>query len=101
MDFLKPRIPLGDWAEAFLDWFEDAFGWLISGVTWLLDALYDNIESALTYPHFLIMIIIFTAVAWLAASWKLAIFTLLGFYLLAALDQWETCLLYTSPSPRD
>ena len=92
MDFLKPRIPLGDWAEAFLDWFEDAFGWLISGVTWLLDALYDNIEAALTYPHFLIMIIIFTAVAWLAASWKLAIFTLLGFYLLAALDQWETAM---------
>lgn len=92
MDFLEPRIPLGDWAEAFLDWFEDAFGWLISGVTWLLDALYDNIEAALTYPHFLIMIIIFTAVAWLAASWKLAIFTLLGFYLLAALDQWETAM---------
>ncbi|GAA4283561.1 proline/glycine betaine ABC transporter permease [Brevibacterium daeguense] len=88
MDFLNPRIPLGDWAESFLDWFQDAFAWLLSFVSLVLGGLYNSLESALSAPVYLVMIVILAAIAWFAAGWKLALFTVLGFYLIRALDQW-------------
>jgi ABC-type proline/glycine betaine transport system permease subunit len=38
------------------------------------------------------MIVILAAIAWLCASWKVAVFTVIGFYVIRAVDQWENAM---------
>ncbi|HLS32808.1 MAG TPA: ABC transporter permease subunit [Brevibacterium sp.] len=110
LDFLYPRIPLGDWASAFIDWFGVAFKWLIDAFTWLMQGTYELLFLVLAFPKVLVdngtlaessilravivllMMVAFAGIAWLASNWKVAVFTLVGFYVVWALDQWENAM---------
>lgn len=91
-DFLNPRIPLGDWIWAFFNWFQHWFSWLIWFCNVVISNMYEALQFVLSKPLYLIMIVILAAIAWLCASWKVAIFTLIGFYLIRALDQWDNSM---------
>lgn len=91
-DFLNPRIPLGSWIESFFTWFQHWFEWLISFVNFVVGGLYDGLTAVLSAPLYLIMIVILAAIAWLCASWKVALFTLIGFYVIRAVDQWDNAM---------
>lgn len=91
-DVLNPRIPFGRWIETFIDWFTDTFGFLLSLLSFVLGGLYDLFFWALNTPIYLVMILVFAAIAWLASGWKLALFTALGFYAIRALDQWSNSM---------
>ena len=98
LDFLYPRIPLGDWADAFIGWFGVVFQWLINGFTWLMQTSYERLFLVLSFPKVLVdnetiaessvlrallvimMMLIFAGIAWAASNWKVALFTFLGFY---------------------
>lgn len=88
-DVLEPRIDLGQWIEDAFDWITDTFAPVFDGVDTFLGWSYDTVLSVLNAPPFLIMIAVFAALGWLARSWQFAIFTVLGFYLIAGMDQWE------------
>ncbi len=110
LDFLYPRIPLGDWAASFIDWFGVVFKWLIDGFTWLMQSSYEFLFLILSFPKVLVdngtmaessvmrallvilMMLIFAGIAWAASNWKVALFTFLGFYAIWALDQWENAM---------
>ena len=110
LDFLYPRIPLGDWADAFIGWFGVVFQWLINGFTWLMQTSYERLFLVLSFPKVLVdnetiaessvlrallvimMMLIFAGIAWAASNWKVALFTFLGFYAIWALDQWENSM---------
>lgn len=110
LDFLYPRIPLGRWASQFIDWFGVVFGWLLDGFSWLMQNTYELLFLILAFPKILVdkdiiadssvlralvvfgIILVFGAIAWLASSWKVALFTVLGFYGIWALDQWENAM---------
>ena len=110
LDFLYPRIPLGAWADAFIDWFGVVFKWLIDGFTWLMQTSYELLYLVLSFPQVLVdnemiaessvlravlvimMMLIFAGIAWAASNWKVALFTFLGFYAIWALDQWENSM---------
>ena len=92
MNPLYPRIPLGDWVAEFLDWFEGAFGWLLSLITSALGGMYNGLFAALSGPLFIWMILIFAILAFLASGWKLSAFTIVGFYLIRAFDQWNNAM---------
>lgn len=85
----EPTIDLGTWVEDGVDWFTATFDWLLGGIDDGLDWAYQAILSGLTAPPFLVMIAVFAALGWLARSWQFAIFAVLGFYLIAGMDQWE------------
>ncbi len=85
----EPTIDLGTWVEDGVDWFTETFDWFLGGIDDGLDWAYDTILSGLTAPPFLVMIAAFAALGWLARSWQFAIFAVLGFYLIAGMDQWE------------
>ncbi|MGO1948503.1 MAG: ABC transporter permease [Mycobacteriaceae bacterium] len=90
--FLNPSIPLGDWVSDGIDWFNDTFSWLIDFIKMVLGGMYDGVAPVLGAPVFLAMIPILAIVAWLCASWKVALFTVLGFYLVRAVNQWDNTM---------
>ena len=110
LDFLYPRIPLGDWADSFISWFGNVFGWLLDAFTWLMQSTYQLLFHILAFPKILVdngaiadssvlraliifaMILVFAGIAWIASNWKVALFTVLGFYAIWALAQWENAM---------
>lgn len=91
-DVLNPRIPLGSWIESFFSWFQHAFDWLITFTNVVIGGLYRGLEGLLSAPVYLVMMVILAAIAWAAANWKVAVFTLIGFYLVRAVDQWDNTM---------
>lgn len=92
MDFMNPRLPLGDWVATFLDWFTGAFKWLLDFVTLVLGGLYDFLYLIFSSPIFFVMILILAAIAFVAAGWEVSLFTIIGFYFVRALDQWNNTM---------
>lgn len=92
MSFMNPRLPIGDWVNDFLTWFTSVFQWLLDFINLVLGGLYDFLYLVFSSPIYLIMIVILAAIAFFAAGWKVAVFTLIGFYLVRALDQWNNTM---------
>ncbi|WP_145941413.1 MULTISPECIES: proline/glycine betaine ABC transporter permease [Corynebacterium] len=86
--FLNPDIPLGRWISDFIDWFNRAFSWLLDFIGTVLGGAYDGVAAVLGAPVYWVMIIILAAVAWAAASWKVAVFTVVGLYIVRGVNQW-------------
>lgn len=92
MNFMNPRIPLGDWVSDFLDWFTKAFQWLLDFINLVLGGLYDILYLVFSSPIYFVMIVILAIVAYFASGWKLGLFTLIGFYFVRTLDQWDNTM---------
>lgn len=91
-DFLNPNVPLGNWVADGIDWFRDTFPWLLSATKVVLEGMYDGLFWLLSTPLYLIMIVIFAALAWFVSGWRLALFTAIAFYLIRAFDQWTNAM---------
>ncbi|MGC3020551.1 MULTISPECIES: ABC transporter permease [unclassified Brevibacterium] len=89
---MNPRLPVGDWVNDFLTWFIGAFQWLLDIINFILSGLYEVLYLVFSSPIYLVMIIILAAIAFFAAGWKVALFTLIGFYFVRALDQWDNTM---------
>ena len=92
MDLLNPRIPVGNWAEDILDWMTTNLAWLFDFIKTVLTGFYDGLYFVLGKPVYLIIIVVFAALGWWISGWKLALFTLIGFYLIRAFDQWDNAM---------
>ncbi|MGN0097331.1 MAG: ABC transporter permease [Corynebacterium sp.] len=90
--FLNPDIPLGRWVSDFIDWFNRAFSWLLDFIGTVLGGAYDGVAAVLESPVYWVMIIVLAALAWTAASWKVALFTVVGFYVVRGVNQWTTTM---------
>ncbi|WP_026877781.1 ABC transporter permease [Jiangella gansuensis] len=88
-DPLEPRLEVGTWVSDAFDWFTDTFQSVLDVVDTVLTGMYDGLYDALSAPPFLVMIALFAALGWLVRSWKFAVFSVLGFYLVAAMDRWD------------
>ncbi|GAA2003859.1 ABC transporter permease [Brevibacterium samyangense] len=89
---LNPRIPVGDWISDLLDWFKAVFAPVLDLIGFVLGGMYSFFEMVLSSPIYLVMIVVFAALAWLASGWRLAVFTVIGFYLIRAFDQWSNAM---------
>jgi glycine betaine/proline transport system permease protein len=98
------KIPIGDWARAFVDWLTTNFAWFFDGISsgltipidWLVDVLENHVNP-----------LVFCVVAgllafWVQRSWKVGLFILAGLLLILNLDLWnemiETLVLVTGAS---
>ena len=86
------RIPLGDWVQSLINWIIVALGGFFDGVSTIFTSLYDAAEWLFTTPPFWAVIVVLAAVAWLAKGLRLAIGTIVGLVLIAAVDQWENAM---------
>jgi glycine betaine/proline transport system permease protein len=85
----EPRLDLGDWISDAFDWFTGALQPVLDVVDTVLEGAYVGVYQVLSALPFLAMIVVFAALGWLVRSWQFALFTVAGFYLIAAMDRWN------------
>ena len=91
-DALMPRLPIGDWIDAGIDWLKDNVSWLFDLFTTVMNFLVGNLTDLLLLAPALVMIVVFAAIALLVRSWKLSLATLIGFAIVLSMEQWETIM---------
>lgn len=88
-DPLDPRLEVGRWISDAFDWFTDTFQPVLDIVDTVLESAYNAVFDVLSAPPFLVMIVLFAALGWVVRSWRFAVFTVVGFYVVAAMDRWD------------
>ncbi|MFC8922722.1 ABC transporter permease [Cellulosimicrobium sp. NPDC057127] len=91
-DTLVPRIPLGHWVEAFIDWITATFRIVFDLIKDVLGGVYELLETILTSPPFWVVAIVLAALALLAKGWKLAVGSLAGFVVIAGVNMWGAAM---------
>ncbi|WP_205856120.1 ABC transporter permease [Phytoactinopolyspora endophytica] len=88
-DPLDPELDVGNWIRDAYDWFTDTFQPVLDGIDSALSWAFDTLFDVLSGPPFLVMIAIFAVLGLIVRSWQFAVFTVLAFYLIAAMGQWD------------
>jgi glycine betaine/proline transport system permease protein len=91
-DTLVPRIPLGEWVDTFVDWMTTTFRPLFRFVKDVLVGTYDGLDAVLSRPPFWVVALALAALALLAKGWRLALGSLVGFVVIAGVDQWDNAM---------
>lgn len=91
-DPMEPRIEVGSWIDSAVTWLQETFEPVLEVVDTAVSGLYEALRDALQAPPFLVMIAIFAIIAWVVRSWKFAVFTVIAFYLVAAMDSWDAAM---------
>jgi glycine betaine/proline transport system permease protein len=100
-----PRMPLDEWIDSFFEYiqveFREFFRWIAGILRALIGSIEDFLlgdwgflaETAFFQTHDwilpLVVFFLFIALAWAAAGWRLALFSLLGLGLIVNLGLWE------------
>jgi len=83
------RIPVGRVIEAIIDFLVDHLAFATRGFAAVTSTGIDWIVSALMYPPPIVVMVLFTALAWfLARNWKIGLFTFLGLFLIWNMQLW-------------
>ena len=90
--FPEAWIPLQDWVEHGLDWVVDHFRPFFTGVKVPIDATLNSIDMLLNATPPLLMIAVFTLLAWQLAGGRLAISTAIGLFVLGAIGAWSEAM---------
>ncbi|MDO5500654.1 MAG: ABC transporter permease subunit [Propionibacteriaceae bacterium] len=88
-DPLNPEFPFGAWVADGIDWLQEHLGWLFDGLQSGLHAVYQTFTVVLATPPYWVIILVFAGIAWRASSWRLALFTAIGFYVIRSFDLWQ------------
>lgn len=83
-----PRIPVGEWADTGFDWIDDNLSILLTLFRDVMSSLINGLIDLLLMPPPLVMVAIFALLAWVVASWKLALGSLLGLSLIVSMGMW-------------
>jgi glycine betaine/proline transport system permease protein len=87
-----PTIPLADWTESAVDWITDTFDGAFDVLDSAIDLVVGSLESVLLAPPALLMVAILGVIAFLLASWRVALFTVLGLVFIISLNLWEAAM---------
>lgn len=87
-----PKLPLGNWIEWLENFIENYFGPVFDFILLVIGGMVDGIEYVLTSIPALLLILILTALSYWLGKWKLALFALLGLYLIENLGLWEVSM---------
>ncbi|MEX2550828.1 MAG: ABC transporter permease subunit [Nitriliruptoraceae bacterium] len=88
-----PAIPIGEVAEAAVDWLTTTLGWLFGGIRDGVGAIVDLAEWGLTTPSPLLMTALFVGLAFVATrSWGLPLFSALGFLLIHSMGRFPEAM---------
>lgn len=81
-------IPVGQFFEYIIQWMIDNWSGFFDAVTIGVSSTLSALETVLLYPHPLVMVAIFTAVAWYISGRGVAIFTAAGLLLIEGMNLW-------------
>ncbi|WP_372663691.1 ABC transporter permease [Cohnella sp.] len=87
-----PKIPIGSWIESLEAWLEMNAGPLFDGIKLLIGATVNGLAEAFNFFPPMLMIAIFTIIAFLVGRVRIAAFTLLGLLLVHNLGYWANTM---------
>ncbi|MDE9449960.1 choline ABC transporter permease subunit [Aliiroseovarius sp. Z3] len=90
MEWLESqKIPIGNWARAFVDWLTDNFFWFFDGLSAVLEAIILALLWLLQAPHAFVVIAVITSLSWVVRrSVGFTVFTALGLLLIVNQGYW-------------
>lgn len=89
---LHKIFDIGGVFEAVIDWLTENLSVVFDIIADVIDALLTGFFNVLMFPHAFIMIALFAAIAWWVAKKGVGIFTLVGFFLIYAMNLWEATM---------
>jgi glycine betaine/proline transport system permease protein len=92
MENLLPKLPVADWIDVLVTWLTNNLEPVFDGITNSLEWVVEGIISGITLiPSYIFMILI-ALLAWKLASKHIALFTLVGLFLIDNLGYWENMI---------
>lgn len=88
-----PRMPLDDWIESAVAFITDTFGGLFSVIEFVVNVLVESLSLVMTAPPALVVVAVFTVLAYFLTGWRIALFTLVGLVFMISIDLWEEAML--------
>ncbi len=92
MEGILPRLPLANWIDVLVDWMTATFGGLFDGISTGLEFFVEGIVTGLAFIPSILLIILVSLLAWKVCNWRIAVFALLGLFLIDNLGYWEDML---------
>lgn len=89
MEQIREILSIGGIFESIIDWLTENGDWFFDFIAILVEGLLDGVTWVFSFPPALIIIAIFTVLAWKAASRGVALFTLIGFLLILYMGYWQ------------
>ncbi|WP_157155405.1 proline/glycine betaine ABC transporter permease [Diaminobutyricimonas sp. LJ205] len=86
------RLPLGEWAETFVDFITEYFGGFFNVIRDIFNAAYDAVDLVLSSPPFFVIIAVAALLALAVRGWKLAVGTILGLLIVVGVNQWDNAM---------
>ncbi|WP_114458572.1 MULTISPECIES: proline/glycine betaine ABC transporter permease [unclassified Halanaerobium] len=93
MNLLTTKIPLGNWVENLVNFLINNFSGPLNSFASIIEYVIGHIEGMLAFPHPLILIILFSLLAWKLKNIKLSVFVALGLALVLNLNMWEPLII--------
>jgi len=82
-------IPVGAFFEFIINWLTDNLEPVFNAITAVVDVILASIEGVLVAVPPILMILILAGIAWWSAGRGVAIFTLIGMFLILSMNLWE------------
>jgi len=83
------NLKIGETFENIINWLTENFSVIFRAISDGISGILEGFESILLFPHPLVIIAIFTVIAWVTAKKGIAIFTVIGFLLIYNMGFWE------------
>ncbi|WP_372630936.1 ABC transporter permease [Cohnella sp.] len=87
-----PKIPIGKWVEAIEKWLEGNAGPVFQGIKAFIGTIVNGLADGFNEVPPLLLIVLFTGLAYWIGRTRIAVFTLLGLYLVYNLGYWENTM---------
>ena len=87
-----PRIPIGEWFQAVVNWLNNNVGPLFDFVDAVVRGAVDGLTAALLWPPQWVLVLVLTALAWWLRGWRFALFTIVGFTVVAGMREFEPAM---------
>lgn len=82
-------LPIGNAFEFAINWLTENLSGFFDVTTLVVDSFLQGIENILLFPHPLIMIVLFSALAWYVSGKGVGIFTVIGLFVIEGMDMWD------------
>lgn len=87
-----PRVPVGDWFQAVVNWLEDNVGPFFDFVDLVVRSAVQGLTTALNWPPPLVLVVVLALLALWLRSWKFALFTLIGMGLVVSMQEFPSAM---------
>lgn len=82
-----PRVPLGDWFQALVNFLDDTIGPVFDLVDLVVRSAVGGLTAALLWPPSWVLVLLLAALGWWLRGWRFALFALLGFGLVVSMRE--------------